>query len=423
MDIQVPDQDRPMHVYMPGKTQHGKSTLMFWMILQDITRDHGVCLMDGKGDFAPNLVNYVPESRIDDTLYLDINTPVPLDFMSYNDNDEKEALIGELKYILLKTVETQHIPIIGSNLTDILLTLFNYNEHSETPPECRATFLDIHYFLDDPERKKVILSRVNDEDLQRRWKNDWPSPQDAARIKTRTAPFVRSPTLKKIFGGKTPKLNIAQAMDGKKIIIVNLGPMDDIRRMYGTLLLSKIRQAANRRATILKSQRIPFYLYCDEFHEFQTPEFSKMLSLAGGLGLCLTLAHQYTDQLEAGILQGILGNVSSFICFRLGQASANCLRGEIPKQFLELLPTLPVGQAIYRAASGATNLIHTPAPPNFTRASYAEIIKKRTMDNYACDTPQVCSTEGDEHHTPRSDEINPSGTPRVSSHGGKKKNP
>ncbi len=421
MEITIPDNVRATHVYMPGKTQHGKSTLMFWMLLQDITRGNGACLMDGKGDFAPEFLNWIPENRKDDAIYLDIDTPVPLDFMGYHGEREKEVVIAELRYILTRSVETQYAPLMNANITDLLYTLFNYNENSKTPPHCRATFLDIFNFLDDPERRDVILNRVTDEALQRRWRDNFPNPVERSRITTRMTSFVRSETLSKIFGTKQPRLNLAEIMDKRKILIVNLGPIDDIKKTYGTLLLSKIRQAAMRRAAIPKSQRVPFYLYCDEFQEFQTSDFDKLLSLAGGLGLCLTLAHQYTDQLESNVLSAILGNVSTFICFRLGQPSANCLRGEIPKDYLPCLTTLPVGQVVYRAADGSTTTLHTPVPPTFPHASYAEIIRNRTVDNYGCNTSPVCSTKEDGNRTPPSDEIKPTGPPNVPSHGGKKK--
>jgi hypothetical protein len=443
--MDIPDEVRPKHVYIPGKTQYGKSNLLLWMFIQDVVQGHGVCLMDGKGDLAPEALNFIPKRRIEDTVYLDTNTPVPLDFMDYKNNDEKEAIIGELKYVLTRTVETQHIPIIGANITDILYTLFNYNENPKTPDECRATFLDIYYFLEDEKRRTQILDLVTDQDLQRRWKDKFPNPTDRSRITTRMTPFVRSETLKKIFGAKKPKLNVAQFMEEEKVLVVNLGPMTDIRRIYGTLLLSKIRQTADRRASIPKSQRKRFYLYCDEFQEFQTSDFDTMLSRAGGLGLCLTLAHQFLAQLEPRILHSIKGNVSTYILFRLGDDAAS-FRSEIPPLATKpvwrrspesglmgwtyepvpfdtsLLTKLSVGEALYRAADGSASLIHTPPPPTREGASSAGTIRRRTLEKYSCDIPQVCSTGEDGNRTPRPEGIAPGGAANVPSHGGKKKN-
>jgi hypothetical protein len=438
----IPDTDRTRHIYMPGKTQHGKSTLMAWMLIQDIARGHGVCLMDGKGDFAPKLLRAIPKYRMEDTIYLDVDTPVPLDFMGYdtgvNQRREKEAVIGEIKYLLMKTVEPQHAPVVNQNLTNLIYTLLNVNENPKTPSNKKTTFLDLYYFLEHESRRQEILHYCTDADLHLRWnKDNFPNAVERSRIISRMTPFIRSDSLRTVFDAPDPKLNIAEAIRKRQVLIVNLGPMDEINRMYGTLLLSKIRQAIDRRVRIPKPQRTPFYLYCDEFHEFPTSDFASMLSRAGGLGLCLTLAHQFTHQLDPDILEAIIGNVSTFICFRLSPKSASCLKGEIPdyernpprgyfpdgiRTLFERFPTLPVGTAIYRAADGTTTRIHTPEAPMIPAAHYAEIIRKLTIERYGCDAPQVCGTKGDGHNGPKADDIGAGGAPNVPPHQGKKKN-
>lgn len=55
-----------------------------------------------------------------------------------------------------------------------------------------------------------------------------------------------------------------------------------------------------------------------------------MLSMAGGLGLCLCLSHQYLSQLAAAILHSIRGNVSTYCLFRLGPEDAPSFGSQIP---------------------------------------------------------------------------------------------
>lgn len=329
--MKIPPSVRTKHIYIPGMTRHGKSTLMTHLALHDIKQGYGVCVMDGKGDFIPKFLHYIPENRKDDAIYLDVKTPVPLDFMGYTDDFEKQPLIGELKHLLTGDASIEHAPIMDAVLTDLLYTLFDYNDNPDTPDQCRATFLDIFYFLTDPERREIVLSRVRDKDLLRIWQHNFPNARTVASITSRLTNFVRHPTLRKIFGAKTPKLNIEEVMNTQKILLVNLGPVGEIEHLYGTLLLAKIRQAAMRRAPYPHKTYPRFYLYADEFQEFQTSDFPKMLSQAGGLGLCLTLAHQYVDQLKPDILHAIKGNVSTYICFRLGEESMNAIKSVFPK--------------------------------------------------------------------------------------------
>src|SRR5580704_544181 len=76
----VPYAIRNQHVYVPGKTRNGKSTLFHEMALQDIQNGAGVCVIDPKGDLVNSLIHHIPESRKDDCVYLSIQEPVPIDF-------------------------------------------------------------------------------------------------------------------------------------------------------------------------------------------------------------------------------------------------------------------------------------------------------------------------------------------------------
>ena len=404
---------RDQHVYVPGKTRHGKSTFIHHCALDDIAHGSGVCVIDGKGNLFNDLIlPFIPKKRLNDVLYLDIDTPVPLDFMSYDGEREKEKLIGELKFLLLKTVETQHIPVLGSNLTDVLYTLFNFNENPKVPPDRKATFLDIHEFFENETRRDEIKKFLTDPDLISRWEKDMPPAVDRKRITSRMTTFVRSQSLRKVFGDPNPRLRIADIIKQRKVLLIKAGPPDEIQTIYATLILSKIRQAIYRRAALAKNKIVRFYLYCDEFQEYQTSDFDKMLSLAGGLGLCLTLANQYFDQIDSQIRHSIFGNVSTYVIFRLKPIDAALFKGEIPPMATEWvwkrssrtgemewtpkpipfdtddLSGLAVGKALYRAADKTAHLINTSPPPRLTRtnARIAEYIKNRTLREYGFST-------------------------------------
>lgn len=399
------DIDRFKHVYMPGKTGFGKSTLLFWMAAQDIFQGKGVCVIDPKGDLVRLLLDYIPETRKDDVLWLDLETPVALDFMDYEGEREKERLIGELRFILTKQESTQHAPLMSANIQAILHTILNFNENPETPLDRRATFLDIERFLVHERRRDEILAGVTSPKLIARWR-DRPIPQrvEADRILTRTNNFSLTDSLSKIFDAPQPKLNIARAMEEKKVLLVNIGGADEVQQAYATLLVSKIRDAAYRRANPAYP-RTPYFLYCDEFQEFQTSDFDKMLSMARGFGLGLTLAHQYVHQLQTDILHSIKGNVSTFIVFNLGGDSIASLRTELidyhelPEWegvWLRKIPTFDEFDAIYRGPRGHISKITVPRPvgllEQYKKTGFAEYIKKRTVDLYSSPTLQVSYT-------------------------------
>src|SRR2546427_7067852 len=58
--LHISDKVRTRHIYIAGKTRHGKSNLIFWMALQDIDQGKGVCVLDPHGDLVRKLIHYIP---------------------------------------------------------------------------------------------------------------------------------------------------------------------------------------------------------------------------------------------------------------------------------------------------------------------------------------------------------------------------
>jgi hypothetical protein len=82
-----------------------------------------------------------------------------------------------------------------------------------------------------------------------------------------------------------------------------------------------------------EEERRDFFLYVDEFQSFATESFASILSEARKYRLCLTLSHQYTDQLRPEIREAVFGNVGSLISFRVGHRDAQMLEGEFGDGF------------------------------------------------------------------------------------------
>jgi hypothetical protein len=71
---------------------------------------------------------------------------------------------------------------------------------------------------------------------------------------------------------------------------------------------------------------------------FATESFASILSEARKYRLCLTLAHQYTAQIETkdggDLKDAVFGNVGSMIIFRIGAEDAKVLEKEFAPEFL-----------------------------------------------------------------------------------------
>ncbi|MEN9576472.1 MAG: hypothetical protein RL514_4327 [Verrucomicrobiota bacterium] len=80
-------------------------------------------------------------------------------------------------------------------------------------------------------------------------------------------------------------------------------------------------------------ERRDFYLFIDEFQNFSTDAFAAILAEARKYRLCLTLSHQYVDQLALPIRQAVFGNVGTLISFRIGNTDAEVLQAEFGNEF------------------------------------------------------------------------------------------
>lgn len=376
LDKHLPAKIRSRHVYIAGKSQYGKSSLLHALAVRDMERGAGLAVIDPHGDLAERLLASVPESRVNDAIYFDATAPIPLDFMGWAGERERDTLADDL-LVTFKRFSTTW----GERMESIVrYTIYTLLAAGGT------TFLDIYAFLAREDRRREILRDVRDPVLRDFWREQYPHmPRDSATpIISRMSKFLLTPSLRAILGDPHPKLSIADVMESRKILIVNLAKIgEESGHLLGTLLVSKIQQAAMRRQKQPPERRIPFHLYVDEFQHFQTSAFDAILSEAGKYRLCLTMANQYIDQLEAQIRNSILGNVSTFFLFRLNERDVSYFAGEIKPRKPDELTKLPPGDALCRTAAGEALIVRCPRPPSPAHAEIAEIIRNRTIQEFA----------------------------------------
>jgi len=117
-------------------------------------------------------------------------------------------------------------------------------------------------------------------------------------------------------------------MDNGKVLLVNLAKGrvgEDTSMLLGSLFVIKIYLSALSRTDIPEEIRQDFYLYLDELQSFAAGSYSDMLPEARKYRLCLTLVHQYLDQIDQKTVSAILGNVGTIISFRVSARDAEYL--------------------------------------------------------------------------------------------------
>src|SRR5580765_2930623 len=127
-------------------------------------------------------------------------------------------------------------------------------------------------------------------------------------------------------------------MDEGKIVLVNLaqGKLgEDNAALLGAMLITKIQLAAMNRVRKKEEDRRDFYLYVDEFQNFATSSFVKILSEARKYRLNLILANQYIAQIPEDVRAAIFGNAGTMLSFLIGAQDASFMAKEFGERFKE----------------------------------------------------------------------------------------
>jgi hypothetical protein len=374
----IPDSLRTRHVYIAGATQHGKSTFIERMAVSDIENGHGVCILDPKGDLIKSIIHKIPERRVEDTILLEAGNPVPIDFMGWETEQERQTLAADIFQTFLQfstmTAGDQWLSVLRA----VIYTLLDAKG---------CSFLDINAILVNDRKRAEILARVTDTEILDYWQFEFPQlKKDAPQpIITRMKQFTFTPPLKVLLGNARAKLNIFDCMEERKVILVDLTGVGRANgNLIGQLLVSKIQQSAFRRDAQPRKERIPFYLYADEFQNFQTSAFDTILSEAGGYKLCLTLANQGLYQLDPKIKDAIFTNVTgAWVVFHIDEK-------DVPNFKLKTLPldsaqlaSLPPHTAFIKIGTDSPVILKTPPPVSGKGASFAGQIRKRTLELYS----------------------------------------
>jgi len=328
--------DRRRHLYIIGKSGVGKTKLLELMIRQDISYGHGVCLIDPHGDVVEAILDFVPESRIEDVVIID---PSDFDYpSSFNplqnvDRNFKHQLTQGLIEVMEKQFGANWTPRLEHVFRFTTLALLDYPH---------ATMRGMISMLTDRNYRQKVVEYIEDDMVKRFWAiefADWSEKFDTDAIiplVNKLGQFLSDPMLRNIFGQKENKIDIEQIMNDKKILLINtskgrLG--EENSSFFGSMFITKIKQAGMARASIPEKDRHDFYLYVDEFHNVVTETFENILSEARKYGLALTVAHQYVKQLIDRVQAAVLGNVGNIIIFRVGGEDAVKLKPELAPIF------------------------------------------------------------------------------------------
>lgn len=357
--LSIPIKDSLEHTHLAGPTGSGKSTAMQHLILSDIQAGRSVLVIDPKADLVHDLLSRIPEERAGDVVVIDPSDPCPVGFnpLGFKRYDNPsliaDAILGVLKEIWADSwgVRIQDI------LSAALLTLVEVDG---------ASLLWLPPLLTDTSFRKRITSKVKDKVALQPFWAQFESLSDTARrqhiepILNKIRQFLLRPGLRNVLGQAHPKFDLTDLFYKRRIVFVPLNKGligSESARMLGSLIVGLAWTLALSRAKLPSERRFPVEMYIDELQDYLSlpTDLSDALAQARGLGLGLTLAHQYFDQLPPGIRSGIHANTRSKIFFGLNAADAKTAAAMAPELTAEDFMALPRYQVYASFQYGGRN--------------------------------------------------------------------
>ncbi len=343
----ITDEDRLRHIYTIGQTGTGKSTLLKNMIIQDIERGNGVCMLDPHGSDILDVLAHVPPERRDDVIYFDPSygpRPMGLNMLEYDRNrpEQKTFVVNELFSIFQKlygAVPESMGPMFEQYFRNATMLVIE-------DPDTGCTLLDVSRVLSNKEFRQLKLSRCQNPIVVQFWKEiaekaggEGALANIVPYITSKFDVFLANDIMRPIIAQEHSAFNFREIMDNKKILLVNLskGRLGDINaNLIGLILVGKILMAALSRVDQVGPPAgglPPFYLYIDEFQNVTTPSIATILSEARKYKLSLFIAHQFIAQLSDEIKNAVFGNVGNMAVYRVGADDAEYLAKQFEPVF------------------------------------------------------------------------------------------
>jgi hypothetical protein len=329
--------DRRRHTYIVGKTGTGKSTLLLNSLVQDIWSGNGVALLDPHGDLAERLLDYIPQRRINETIYFnpaDTEYPIAFNPLSHSDPSQQHLVASGLVQVFKKIWADSWGPRLEYVLRNTLLALLERPGHS---------LLAVTRMLNDDLFRSQVVKGIKDPVVRHFWEMEFEGYPKVFRTETispiqnKVGQFLSNPLIRNIVGQTNTRFDLLDVMDNGRILIMNLSKGkigEDNSSLLGSLMVTQLYIAALRRAHQPEEKRRDFYLYIDELQSFVTEDFPSILSEARKYRLNIAgMANQFISQLPDYMASAILGNVGTLIAFATGSEDAELLAKEFNPEF------------------------------------------------------------------------------------------
>jgi len=393
--LSISPHDALEHTIILGPTGSGKSTAMEHLILSDITAGRSVLVLDPKADLVTEILERIPEERKEDVVVIDPSDPCPVGFNPLRFKGfRNKALVADAVLSVMKEIFSDSWGIRTQQiLSAALLTLADIPD---------ASLLWLPALLTDADFRQRITSRVKDRiGLLPFWQQyeqlkDSERNQNIAPVLNKMQQFVFRPGLRAVLGQSKPKFDLMELFFERKIVLVplNRGIIGgESARLLGSLIVGLTWTLALSRASIPAEKRHLVSIYIDELQDYLSlpTDLADALAQARGLGVGMTLAHQYRGQLPPEIKAGVDANARNKIIFGLNGVDAKEMAGqamELSQEDFMMLPRYQIYTNIMQDRKSTGWIQGMTFPPSQPIRMAAEL-KAESMKRYGRPSEEV----------------------------------
>lgn len=326
----IPTKSRFEHQHIVAGSGHGKTQTLQYLIAQDLAameeEKRTVIVLDSQGDLINNIAKldvFGPGGALHDRLVLidptDVEYPVSLNLFDVGQKRldgyaplERERLTNSILELydfvlgtLLDAQMTQKQNVIFRYVTRLMLhipdaTIHTLRELME--PGSEVKFAE-HIAKLEGTAKHFFETEFASREFE----------QTKKQVLRRLWGILENQTFERMFSHPRSKLDLFTEMNAGKVILINTAKdllKEQGTEIFGRFFIAMIAQAAQERATLYGSERVPTMAYIDEAQDYFDRNIGLILAQARKYNVGMVLAHQYLGQLEPKLQEAFAANTA-----------------------------------------------------------------------------------------------------------------
>jgi len=363
-----------LHFLLAGGTGRGKSKLIELMVRYHLQHRHGLMLLDPHGFLYEDVLAYATAAGYRDRVVLidpnDTQNSVGLNFLAPNGMDASAQAEQVMKAIAKVFGESDGDtkPRLERWMRNLLIAFI----------EAGLTLADMLDFLSvaRPLYREAALNSVGNSYVRQEWDGFDAITKRSEKENVIEAPLNRaakmilSEPIRRIVGQQQSSVDIGEAIEKGKIVLVNLAPTRvsrECQRVLGILLIDQVVNYAFQRSK--RDARKPFFVIVDEAAELTSDDLPYSLQALRKFGIFFTLCFQTLSQIREvpGYYENVMANCDCKIAFKtsradaeelIGELFAGHIRGDVVKDEIKrtmLIPRETVREVVSRSVSTSRN--------------------------------------------------------------------